>query len=88
MKSASLPPLRVEPELRRAAERVLREGESLSSFVEAAVRRGVEWRQAEDAFIARGLAAEEEARATGHYVSASSVLKKLERRLARARKSQ
>ncbi len=88
MKSASLPPLRVEPELRRAAERVLREGESLAARVEAAVRRGVEWRQAEDAFIARGLAAEQEARATGEYVSASSVMKKLGRRLAKARKSQ
>lgn len=87
MKSASLPPLRVEPELRRAAERVLRKGESLSAFVEAAVRQGVEWRQVEDAFIARGLAAEAEARATGRYASAASVLKKLER-LARAKASQ
>ncbi len=35
MKSASLPSLRVDPELRQAAERVLREGESLSNFMDA-----------------------------------------------------
>ncbi len=34
MKTASIPSLRVEPELRRAAEAVLHEGESLSSFLE------------------------------------------------------
>jgi len=88
MKSAPLPPLRVEPDLRRAAERVLREGEILSSFVEAAVRRGVEWRQLEDAFVERGLASEAEASSSGRYATASSVLKKMERRLAKARKSQ
>jgi predicted transcriptional regulator len=88
VKSASFPPLRVEPALRRAAERVLREGESLSAFVEEAVRRGVEWRQVEDAFIARGLASEAEARESGRFVTASSVLKKLEKRLARSRRSQ
>ena len=40
MKTATLPSLRVEPELRDAAESVLQAGETLSSFVETAVREG------------------------------------------------
>ncbi|TCF96440.1 prevent-host-death protein, partial [Paraburkholderia strydomiana] len=35
MKTATIPALRVEPELRRAAEEVLNDNESLSSFMEA-----------------------------------------------------
>lgn len=38
MKSASMPSLRVAPELRQAAEAILREGEKLSSFMEQSVR--------------------------------------------------
>jgi hypothetical protein len=38
MKSATFPSVRVEPELRAAAEDVLQDGESLSGFVEQAIR--------------------------------------------------
>ena len=41
MKSATIPSLRVAPELRTAAEDVLEEGETLSSFVEQSIRDGV-----------------------------------------------
>jgi predicted transcriptional regulator len=85
MKTATLPPLRVEPELRRSAERVLREDETLSSFVEQAVRESVERRTTQAAFIAKGLASAEAARKSATYVSAGSVLKKLEKRLTRAK---
>ena len=85
MKSATLPPLRVEPSLRRAAEAHLREGESLSAFVEEAVRQGVERRQQQAEFVARGEASAAKARATGKYLPAATVLRKLERRLAAAR---
>jgi predicted transcriptional regulator len=85
MKTAHLPPLRVEPELRRDAERLLREGESLSSFIEEAVRQAVQRRTAQEAFIARGLASGARARETGDYVSADTVLTKLESRLKQAR---
>jgi len=86
MKTATLPSLRVAPELRKAAEAVLQEGETLSSFVEESVRRQVEFRTAQQAFIARGLASAEEARKSGKFVSAGEVLDKLERRLEQARK--
>ncbi|CAG0931542.1 MAG: hypothetical protein EFKGCFLK_01893 [Rhodocyclaceae bacterium] len=87
MKTATLPSLRVAPELRKAAEAVLQEGETLSSFVEESVRRQVEFRYAQQAFIARGLASAEAARKSGNHVPAGEVLAKLEKRLDRARKA-
>ena len=56
MKTAAIPAVRVPPELRQAAEDVLQIGETLSGFVEEAVRRNVEFRQAQKAFVERGLA--------------------------------
>ena len=44
MKTAAIPAVRVSPELRQAAEAVLETGETLSGFVEDAVRRNVEFR--------------------------------------------
>ncbi|MBZ0125613.1 MAG: prevent-host-death protein [Rhodocyclaceae bacterium] len=87
MKTATLPSLRVAPELRKAAEAVLQEGETLSSFVEESVRRQVEFRYAQQAFIARGLASAEAAQKSGKYVSAEDVLTKLAKRLEQARKT-
>lgn len=84
MKTASLPPLRVVPELRSAAERVLREDESLSSFVEESVRSLVERRQLEREFIARGLASRENSRASGQYFSKSEVMASLKNMLKKA----
>lgn len=85
MKTATLPSLRVDPRLRRDAEAVLQEGESLSSFVEHAVRVQVGLRREEEAFIARGLLARDRARRTGAYVSSEGVLKGLGTRLSRAK---
>ena len=86
MKTAAIPAVRVSPELRQAAEAVLQTGETLSGFVEDAVRRNVEYRYAQKAFIERGLASGAAARKSGKYVSAAAVLGKLTRRLDKARK--
>lgn len=86
MKTAAIPAVRVSPELRQAAEAVLQSGETLSGFVEDAVRRNVEFRYAQKAFIERGLASGEAAKKSGKYVSASVVLGKLGQRLIKARK--
>jgi predicted transcriptional regulator len=86
MKTAAIPAVRVPPELRQAAEELLQAGETLSGFVEEAVRRNVEFRQAQKTFIERGLASGEAARKSGKYVSASTTLGKLARRVAKARK--
>lgn len=84
MTTATLPSLRVEPEFRAEVESVLNEGETLSEFVEAAVRAGVQ-RRLQDAFVARGLQARDEARQSGDYVSAEAVLRSLRRSLDDAR---
>lgn len=77
MKSATIPPLRVTPELRHDAESVLREGESLSSFVEESLRRHIEHRKMQKEFIARGLASCATAKSTGQYASKDEVMDSL-----------
>ena len=62
MKTATIPSLRVEAKLRKAAESVLREGETLSSFVEQSLKANITRRRVQTAFIERGLAAREESR--------------------------
>lgn len=86
MKTAAIPAVRVSPELRQAAEDVLQAGETLSGFVEEAVRRNVEFRHAQTAFIERGLASAAAAKKSGKYISSATVLGKLARRVERARK--
>lgn len=85
MKTATLPPLRVDSATRAAAESVLREGETLSGFVLEAVRLNIERREAQREFIARGLLARDEARASAEYVSADEMLARLDASLAAAR---
>jgi predicted transcriptional regulator len=84
MKTATLPSLRVAPALRSAAESVLQAGESLSNFVEQAVRASVAERQMQHEFVARGLASRDAARTSGVYFSADSVLQSLEQKLLKA----
>lgn len=86
MKSASIPPVRVSQELRQAAEALLSPDETLSAFVEEAVRRNVEFRRTQQDFVARGLASAAKAREHGGYVSAATVIGKLSRRIAKAKK--
>ncbi len=81
MRTTTLPPLRVTPGLRRDAEAVLDEGETLSAFVLASVEQQIAARRAREQFIERGLASGVEARRTGKYISADAVLRKLKRRL-------
>jgi hypothetical protein len=86
MKSATFPSLRVEPELREAAESVLREGETLTSLIETAMRETIHRRRAQAAFLACGLQASEDARRTGVYHDAAAVHAELQRRLEARRK--
>jgi len=83
-KTASLPSLRVTQELRQAAEDVLLDGESLSSFIEQSLRANIERRRVHQEFVARGLASRDEARATGEYFDADSVLAELDEQLQKA----
>lgn len=85
MKTATIPSVRVEPEFRAEVEAVLADGETLTEFVEASVRAGVERRRVQGEFVARGLCARDEARRTGDYVEADVVLNGLQRKLNAAR---
>ena len=57
MRSATFPPIRVEPEVRAEVEAVLREGESLTQFIEEAVVAAAARRRAQAGFVLRGEAA-------------------------------
>jgi predicted transcriptional regulator len=85
MKTATIPAVRVEPELRERVEQVLGPDESLSSFVEVAVRETVQRRIEQGEFVRRGLASLEAARGGTGIVSAEQVLGKLQVRLDQAR---
>ncbi|MDP8568365.1 YlcI/YnfO family protein [Methylophilus aquaticus] len=78
MKTATIPALRVEPKLRDAVEEVLAEGETLSSFMEEALRANILRRQHQQAFITRGLASADIARQNQEYYSAEAVLDELQ----------
>jgi hypothetical protein len=56
VKTTTIPPLRVPPALRREAEAVLAEGETLSAFMLEALQKNITQRRDQKAFIARGLA--------------------------------
>jgi predicted transcriptional regulator len=77
MKTAMIPPLRVEPELREQVLNVLHQGESLSAFTEASLRAELHRRTAQREFIARGRASAEQAQHSGRYVEADDMLAQL-----------
>lgn len=85
MKTATFPSLRVEAELRDAAESVLQDGETLSGFIEASVRETIERRRARAEFIARGMVSRDEAKRTGVYFAADQVHAELGKMLAKAK---
>jgi hypothetical protein len=85
MKSAVIPQVRVEPQLRAELEASLREGETLSEFVEAAVRDAAARRRTQAEFIARGLASRDEARRSGVYYTLEQVDARLGDLLDKAR---
>jgi predicted transcriptional regulator len=87
MKTSAIPAIRVEPQLREQLAHVLREGETLSAFVEASVRESVHRRMEQDAFVKRGLASLAKAKRTGDFVSVDEVVQGLEKRLAAARET-
>lgn len=81
MKSAQLPPVRVEPSVRQEIEGALREGESLSEFVEASALQAARRRKAEEAFLARGRASLDKALKTGRVFPLDDVLADMEARV-------
>lgn len=87
MKTAILPQVRVGPQLRAELESVLREGESLSEFIETTVRSAVEFRRMQAEFHARGEAAWRRYQRTGESYPASQIVDEL-RDMLEARRRQ
>ena len=85
VKTTTIPSLRVSPDLRKQAEEVLEQGETLSGFVLDALTRSIEYRKSRQALIARSLSNEARARKTGNYVPADNVIGKLSRKLEEAK---
>ena len=83
MKTATLPSLRVESELRAAVEAVLADGETVSGFMETSLRAEVERRRIRAEFLRRGLTALAHFEQTGRSVPAETTHRKLDERLHR-----
>lgn len=86
MKTAILPQVRIEPQLRADVESVLREGESLSEFLESTVRKAVEQRRIQAEFEARAEAAWVRFQQTGESVPAAEVIAEMRQRLLARRR--
>jgi hypothetical protein len=82
MKTAVIPQVRVEPELRADLDSVLLPGETLTEFVEASVRRAVEFRRVQTDFAARCEASLATYERTGASIQSDVVLAKLEAKVA------
>jgi len=81
MKTAQLPPVRVEQSVRDEIESVLRQGETLSQFVERATVQAAQRRKSQDEFLARGRASLKRAQKSGEYYSAKDALDAMQARL-------
>jgi Arc/MetJ-type ribon-helix-helix transcriptional regulator len=88
MKTATIPPIRVEPSFREEIEQSLDRGETLASLVENAVRTEVSRRRDQSEFVRRGLAAIARSEADGDWIPAETVIAKLEAKVAAARERQ
>jgi hypothetical protein len=88
MKTATLPPIRVAPDFRLELEGVLVPGETLSQFVESAVRSVVEKRKHQAEFELRGITAIQDTQRAGTGIPAEQVVARLQRRLDAARRTQ
>lgn len=85
MKTATIPSVRVDPAFRSEVEQVLGKNESLSEFVESAVRAFVGQRRHQAEFLARGRRSLADAKKTGAYVDADVVMDRLKAKLAAAK---
>lgn len=81
MKTAQLPPVRVEPSVREEIESVLLQGETLSQFVENAAVQAAQRRKSQQEFLARGRASLQRAKKSGQYYSSKDALDAMQARL-------
>ena len=88
MKTATIPPVRIEPAFRQQIEASLGDGETMAALVENAVRTEVVRRRDQSEFVRRGLAAVARSEAVGDWIPAELVIAKLEAKVVAARERQ
>ena len=86
MRSSTFPPIRVEPKVRAEVEAVLRDGESLTQFIEEAVVAAAAWRRVQAEFVARGEAAIKRWKQDGGGHTVDEVMTDLQTRLEDAKR--
>jgi len=86
MRSATFPPIRVQPKVRAEVEAVLREGETLTQFIEEAVVAAAAWRRMQSEFVSRGEAAIERWKHEGGGHGVDEVMAGLQARLDEAKR--
>lgn len=85
MKTATLPSIRVDPQLRHDAEEALYDGETLSQLIEYSVRAQIELRKHQAEFLAHGLTSREKSHKSERYVEPDAVLDQLRSSLKQAK---
>jgi hypothetical protein len=88
MRTATLPAVRVAPELRARVEANLRPGETLSTYIEQVVEEHTRWREEDAAFIARAIDASKRLDAGGKFFTAEQSIARLRAQIQRARAKQ
>ncbi|MGQ0709404.1 MAG: YlcI/YnfO family protein [Rhodoferax sp.] len=88
MKTATLPPIRIDPAFRQEIEESLAKDETMAALVESAVRTELARRRNQSEFVRRGLAAIARSEADGDWVPAETVIAKLEAKVAAAKERQ
>lgn len=84
MRTATLPAVRVSPDTRALIESVLKEGESLSTFIEETVRKHAAWRKEDEAFHARAALASKRLAEGGKFFTVEESIARLRAQVQRA----
>jgi hypothetical protein len=88
MRTATLPAVRVSPDTRSLIESVLREGETLSTFIEETVKKHAAWRKEDEAFHARAALASKRLAEGGKFFTPEESIARLRAQVRRAREKQ
>ncbi|MFT4193342.1 YlcI/YnfO family protein [Ottowia sp.] len=88
MKTATIPPVRVDPAFREEMEQSLQGSETLAALVEVSVRNEIERRRTQAEFVRRGMAAIQDTVARNNGIPADEVIAELKQILAAARQRQ
>lgn len=88
MRTATLPAVRVSPDTRSLIESVLKEGETLSTFIEETVKKHAAWRKEDEFFHARAALASKRLAEGGKFFTAEESIARLRAQVRRAREKQ